>query len=110
MRATDEWVISPLFGHDPTAQPYEISVLLDIDPGTKTLYMASLAAIDWGEDNRGREIYYEEQIPPPAMTGSDDSGSGGSPGGAGSDSPSSLDDDFRDFLGDGEGVSETDPA
>jgi hypothetical protein len=51
-----------LFGYDPSAQPYEISVLLDVDLGTKTLASAWLAAIDWGSDDRGKMIYYEEQI------------------------------------------------
>lgn len=105
-----EWIIGPpLWGHDPTAQPYEVSVLLDIDLGTKTLYKASLAAIDWGDDNKGREIYYEEEIPPPAAMGFNDPGSDAGAGGPGP-SRSPLDDDFTDLLGGGEGVAGTDPA
>jgi hypothetical protein len=108
MRLTEEWVPTPLWGHDPFVAPYELSVLLDIDLGTKTLYMASLAAIDWGEDDKGREIYYEEEIPPPAMTGFDGSGPDGGPARPGPSSP--LDDDFNDMLDDGEEVTGSDPA
>ena len=112
MRAPkEEWVSGPpLWGYDPIAQPYEVSVLLDIALGTKTLYMASLAAIDWGEDDKGREIYYEEEIPPPVAAGFDDSGPDGSQGGPGSGLNSPLDDDFNDLLGDGEEVAGPDPA
>ncbi len=109
MRMTKKTGTYPLWGHDPLAQPYEISVLLDIDLRTKTLFKASLAAMDWGEDDKGREIYYEEEIPPPAVTGFDDSGPDGSPGGHGSGSGSPLD-DFKDLLGDGEEVAGPDPA
>lgn len=105
-----EWASAPpLWGHDPSAQPYEISVLLEIDLGTKTLYMASLAAIDWGDDDKGREIYYEEEIPPPAVAGFDDPDPKASPDES-LRSSSLLDDDFKDLLGSGEGVAETDPA
>src|SRR5258708_2265459 len=99
-----------LRGYDPPDNPYEVSVLLDIDLGTKTLYMASLAAIDWGKDDRGREIYYEEEIPPPAVAGFNDPGSDGSLGGPGLGPSSPPDDDFNDLLGDGEEVTGTDPA
>ena len=58
-----------LFGYDPDAQPYEISMLVDLDLATKTLKGAVLAAIDWGQDDRGREIYYEEEIPATPMEG-----------------------------------------
>jgi hypothetical protein len=60
-----------LFGYDPDAQPYEISMLVDLDLATKTLKGAVLAAIDWGQDDRGREIYYEEEIPATPMEGFD---------------------------------------
>ena len=111
IRAPKECVSGPpLWGYDPFAQPYEISVLLDIDLGTKTLYMASLAAIDWGDNDRGREIYYEEEIPPPAVTGIEDSGADEGPDGPGPGFDSPLDDDFTDLLGDGEEVAGTDPA
>lgn len=109
MRAPkEEWVSSPLWGHDPATRPFEVSVLLDIDLGTKTLYMASLAAINWGEDDKGREIYYEEEIRPSAMTGFDDSGPSGGPAGPRPGSP--LDDDFNDLLGDREEATGSDPA
>jgi hypothetical protein len=58
-----------LFGYDPDAQPYEISVLVDLDLATKTLRTAVLAAIDWGQDDKGKEIYYEEEIPATPMEG-----------------------------------------
>ena len=57
----------PLFGHDAAAVPYELSVLMDMDLGTKTLRAAWLAAIDWGTDDKGKIIYYEEEIPAPPM-------------------------------------------
>jgi hypothetical protein len=111
MRMAKDWTLAaPLWGHDPFAQPYELSVLLDIDLGTKTLYMASLVAIDWGTDDKGREIYYEEEIPPPAVAGFDDSGPDGGPGRPGPNSGPSLDDDFIDLLGDGKGVAGSNPA
>ena len=100
---------APLWGYDPFAKPYELSVLLDIDLGTKTLYMASLVAIDWGSDDKGREIYYEEEIQPLAMTGFDDPGRDEGPGRPGPDSGPRLDDDFKDLLGGGEGVAGSDP-
>lgn len=105
--AAEQWVCDPLWG-DPAVESYEISVLLDIDLGTKTLYKASLAAIDWGEDNKGKQIYYEEEIPPPATTGFDDLDPDARPGGP-LRGPSLLD-DFKDLLGSGEGVVGTDPA
>ena len=61
--------VQPLFGHDSSAHPYEISILMDIDLGSKTLRAASVAAIDWGSDDKGRKIYYEEEIPAIAMVG-----------------------------------------
>jgi hypothetical protein len=106
--ASEKWICDPLWG-DPPVESYEISVLLDFDLGTKTLYMASLAAIDWGEDNKGRQIYYEEEIPPPAVTGFDDPDPGVRPGGR-PPGESLLLDDFKDLLGNGEGVAGTDPA
>ena len=42
---------------------------MDIDLGSKTLRAASVAAIDWGSDDKGRKIYYEEEIPAIAMVG-----------------------------------------
>ena len=69
MRPTKSWSETPLFGYDPDAQPYEISVLMDIDLGTKTLAAAWLTAIDWGADDKGREIHYEEEIPAPPLDG-----------------------------------------
>lgn len=106
MRAPKDGYARPLWGHDPSAQPYEISVLLDIDLGTKTLYRASLAAIDWGVDDKGREIYYEEEILPPA-TGFNESETEG-PDAPESGFGSPLD-DFTDLLGNGEEVG-PDPA
>lgn len=111
LRAPKGWVPeAPLWGHDPYAHSYEVSVLLDIDLGTKTLYKASLAAIDWGKHRRGREIYYEEEIPPPAVTDLGDSGPSGGPGRSGPGFGSLMDDDFHDFLRDGEEVAGPDPA
>lgn len=111
MRASKEkWVQGPpLWGHDPAAQSYELSVLLDIDLGTKTLFMASLAAIDWGAHDKGREIYYEEEIPPPAVTGLGDSGPCSDASGSELNPDSPLD-DFDDMLDNGEEEAGTDPA
>jgi hypothetical protein len=87
---------------------YEISVLMDIDLGTKTLRKASLAAIDWGEDDKGREIYYEEEIPPPPMASFGGSGPGGMvPGPA---SGAQVDDGFSDLLDEEGDETGTDPA
>jgi hypothetical protein len=44
-------------------------VLVDLDLATKTLRTAVLAAIDWGQDDKGKEIYYEEEIPATPMEG-----------------------------------------
>lgn len=87
---------------------YEISVLIDIDPGTKTLRKASLAALDWGEDDKGREIYYEEEIPPAPMASFGGSGLGGMM--PGPSSGALADDDFSDFLDEEEEDTGTDPA
>jgi hypothetical protein len=109
MRAqTEVWICEPLWG-EPLSQPYEVSVLLNIDLGRKTLHSASLAAIDWGEDNKGRQIYYEEEIPPPAVMGFNDPDPGTGPNGP-VVGPSLLDDDFKDLLGSEEGVAGKDPA
>jgi hypothetical protein len=89
--------------------PYEISVLLDIDLGTKTLRKASLVAIDWGEDDKGREMYYEEGIPAPPMASSGGSGLGGLTPRPGSGGPP-VDDDFSDFLDEEGEDTGTDPA
>lgn len=105
----------PLLEDDPSFEdglfgrpPYEVSVLMDIDLGTKTLRKASVAAIDWGEDDKGQEIYYEEEIPAPPMEAVDDSGLGGPIPRPYSGGP--LVDDFSDLL-DEEGVNTgTDPA
>lgn len=96
-----------LFGHDPAAQPYEVSVLMDIDLGTKTLKSASVAAIDWGPDDKGKMIYYEEEIPAPPMQISGPGGDGTPvpPGPAGPDR-----DGFSDFLGDEGEETGTGPA
>jgi hypothetical protein len=108
MHASEQqWIMEPLPGFDPVVQTYELSVLLDIDLGTKTLYKAALAAIDWGVDDKGREIYYEEEIPPPAA-GYGDSGPGGSGREPYSGPP--VDDDFDDMLDNGEEVTGSDPA
>lgn len=108
MRVGKSWADSPLWGHDPSAQPYEISVLVDIDMRTKTLAMASLAAIDWGEDDKGREIYYEQEISAPPLAGMGDSGSGGLPVRPNPSGP--LDDDFADYLGEGDDSVGSNPA
>jgi hypothetical protein len=96
-----------LFGHEPAAQPYEVSVLMDIDLGTKALKSAWLAAIDWGPDDKGKVIYYEEEIPAPPMQLSSPGGSAPSvpPGPQGPDG-----DGFSDFLGDEGETTGTDPA
>jgi hypothetical protein len=85
----------PLLGYDPSAQPYQLSVLMDIDLGTRTLRAASLAAIDWGKDDKGQKIYYEEEIPAqPIQLGSPGSGANG-PGAPGNwTGPGSGFDDF----------------
>lgn len=90
----------PLFGHDSSALPYEISILMDIDLGSKTLKAASVAAIDWGSDDKGRKIYYEEEIPAKAMVGRGGPDDGGSLPTAsdGWDEPGSG--GFDEFLGD----------
>lgn len=109
-----EYEQPPLIEDDPSLEDglfgptYEISILMDIDLGTKTLRKASLAAMDWGEDDKGREIYYEEEIPAPPMAGLGGSGPDGTMPGPGSGG--SLDDDFGDLLNeDGEDTG-TDPA
>jgi hypothetical protein len=86
-----------LFGYDPSARPYEISVLLEVDLGTKTLASAWLAAIDWGKDDRGKMIYYEEQIPAVPLDGTGQPG-GGTAGTPGPQSPAGL--GFEEFLKD----------
>jgi hypothetical protein len=108
MRPQDDQLATPLWGYDPSAQPYEISVLLDIDLRTKTLAMASLAAMDWGEDDKGREIYFELEIPAPPMTGFGDTGADESPVPPGS-GPLPQD-DFGDLLNEGEEDVGSDPA
>lgn len=92
-----------LFGYDPLARPYEISILMDIDLGAKTLTAASLAAIDWGKDDKGRKIYYEEEIPAmPMQLGGPTSGSNPPSTPDGWNSPGTG---FEDFLRDeGEGT------
>lgn len=106
---------APLLEEDPSLDDslfgplYEISVLLDIDLGTKSLRKASLAAIDWGEDDKGREMYYEEEIPAPPMASSGGSGLGGLTPRPGSGGPP-VDDDFSDFLDEEGAETGTDPA
>jgi hypothetical protein len=96
-----------LFGYDPSARPYEISVLLDVDLGTKTLSSAWLAAINWGQDDRGEMIYYEEQIP--AMPLGDVGEPGGrSAGPSGPPDPADL--GFEEFLKDEGEETGSDPA
>jgi hypothetical protein len=101
-----------LFGYDPSTRPYEISILMDIDLATGTLKAAYLAAIDWGEDDNGREIYYEAEIPAQPMQGRQSGPDGtGSP----SSTPSGWkgpqgSSGFEEFLHDeGEGTGQ-DPA
>lgn len=81
---------------------------MDINLGTKTLQKASVAAIDWGEDDKGREIYYEEEIPAPPMEGFDDSGEGGTLTRPDSGGPPV--DDFSDLLNEEGEETGTDPA
>jgi hypothetical protein len=95
-----------LFGHDPDARPYEVSVLMDVDLGTKTLKAAWLAAIDWGTDDKGRQIYYEQEIPPQPMQASG-AEAGGTPVPPGSVGPAQ--DGFPELGDDGEEAG-TDPA
>lgn len=88
-----------LFGYDPSALPYEISVLMSVDLATKTLIAAALAAIDWGPDDKGREIYYEEEIPATPMAGFGDGGADDTPtppGGWGGEPGSGFEDLLRD--------------
>lgn len=99
---------SALLGYDPSAQPYELSILMDIDLGTKTLRAASLAAIDWGKDDKGRKIYYEEEIPALPIQLSGPAGGGDAPGEPGSwDGPAGG---FDDLLHDEGEETGTDPA
>jgi hypothetical protein len=100
-------VPKPLFGHDAGAKPYEVSILMDIDLGTKTLKAAWLAAIDWGPHDRGRVIYYEEEIPAPPMAGTSGP-DGGTPVPPGAGGP--PEDGFGDFLGQEGEETGTDPA
>lgn len=106
---------APLLEDDPSLDDslfgpsYEISVLMDIDLGTKTLRKASLAAIDWGEDDKGREIYYEEEIPASPMASFGGSGLGGTMLRPGSGGPP-VDDDFSDLLDEEGEETGTDPA
>jgi hypothetical protein len=97
-----------LFGHDPGAEPYEVSILMDIDPGAKTLQGAWLAAIDWGPDDKGRMIYYEEEIPAPPMKKLGDPGDGGTAVPPGAGGP--AEDGFSDFLNEEGEETGTDPA
>jgi len=96
-----------LFGYDPSARPYEISVLLEVDLGTKTLASAWLAAIDWGKDDRGKMIYYEEQIPAVPLDDTGEPG-GGIAGTPGPQSPADL--GFEEFLKDEGEETGSDPA
>ena len=41
-----------LWDDDLPERPYELSVLMEIDLGTKTLKGAWLAAVDWGKETR----------------------------------------------------------
>ena len=108
MRVVQRGARLTLFGPEAAPEPYEISVLLSVDLRTKTLACASLAAVDWGEDDKGRAIYHEVEIPPPPVFGVGSSSGDGSP--PKPHGPSVLDDDFRDLLGAGEEVVGTDPA
>jgi hypothetical protein len=98
-----------LFGYDPTAQPYEISILADIDLGSKTLRGMSLAAINWGPDDKGRTIYYEEAIPaiPMGRLGGPDDGKTQPSMPGGWNGPGSG---FEDFLRDEGEETGSDPA
>ena len=101
-------VSGTLHGYDPSAQPYEISILMDIDLGSKSLTAASLAAIDWGKDDKGREIYYEEQIPPMPMQLGGPAGGGNPPSAPnGWNGPGNG---FEDFLRDESEGTGSDPA
>jgi hypothetical protein len=98
-----------LFGYGPPSQqPYEISILMDIGLGTKSLTGAWLAAIDWGKDDKGRTIYYEEQIPALPMQLGGSTGGGNPPNGsAGWNRPGNG---FEDFLQDEGEETGSDPA
>ncbi len=92
---------TPPLWDDGTSESYEISILFDVDLQTKTLRDAYLAAIDWGTDDKGREIYYETEIPPPST------GTGGLGLGGPQPQPRPIgppDDDFNDLLGQDEDV------
>lgn len=100
-----------LFGYDPSTRPYEISILMDIDLATGTLRAAYLAAIDWGEDDKGREIYYEAEIPAQPMQGRQSGPDGvGGPSSTPSGWTGPQGSGFEEFLHDeGEGTGQ-DPA
>jgi hypothetical protein len=98
-----------LFGYGASAQPYEISILMDIDLGTKTLKAAWLAAIYWGKDDKGQKIYYEEEIPA-ASLGMLGGPGGGSPSGTPGEWNPPSGSGFEDLLREeGEGTG-SDPA
>lgn len=97
-----------LFGHAPSAEPYELDVLLDLDVITKTLTMASLAAIDWGPDDKGKMIYYEEEIPASTIALPSGPNGDGTPVPPGAEGP--ADDGFGDFLADEGDETGIDPA
>ncbi|NEA22188.1 hypothetical protein [Actinomadura bangladeshensis] len=98
-----------LFGEDPSADPFEVSILWEIDFKTKSLKDAHLAAIDWKENSSGTEIlYYAEEIPPAA------SGGLGGPATTPSNGPTTpfrpSADDFDDFLNEADEEAGPDPA
>lgn len=97
-----------LWDDDLPERPYELSVLMEIDLGTKTLKGAWLAAVDWGKDDKGRQIYYEEEISAPPMEGLNDGPNGAPTPPTPDGSPPS--DGFSDLLGDGEEETGADPA
>jgi hypothetical protein len=99
-----------LFGYDPSAQPYEISILMDIDLGTKTLTAASVAAIDWGKDDKGRKIYYEEEIPAIPMEELNGPAGGSNPPSAPGGWDASGGNGFEDLLRDEGEETGSDPA
>lgn len=98
-----------LFGEDPRADPFDISVLWDLDFNAKTLRSAHLAAIDWKdlEGDKGPPILYHAELISPLAIGEVHKPR------REEHKPSmvELQDDFEDWLDDGmEEAGPPDPA
>ncbi|MFF4198249.1 hypothetical protein [Nonomuraea sp. NPDC001831] len=105
-----EWVVQEdLFGNEVGSGPYEFAVLWTIDFNASALGTATLAAVDFGQDDNGPAIiYHEEEIPQLSTArGSRDNDDARD---IHSESAGPGTDDFNEFLeDDGEGYGQ-DPA